>query len=347
MKNKIIATVMAVTMVFGGAVCPLASVVGSTTITASADELVSGNFKYRYLNDGTIAIYKYLGSEAEVVIPDTIEGKNVTTLWDNAFYMNKAIKKVVIGNNVRDIGSRVFSFCESLSDLTIGDNVTRIYVSAFAGCKSLETVKLPAGLKELGDYAFSGCSNLKTIDLGNEITILPQQCFRGCEKLENVKLPQKLYRIDNSCFESCTSLKELKLPDGIWWLRECMVNKTKDLTIEIPANATNIEQYTFVGAENLTIKGYAGSYIEKFAKDNGIKFVLIGNDAKKNGKLGDVNLDGSINVADIAMIASHIKGIKALTGDSLKAADVNGDGNVNVADIAMIASHIKGIKALS
>ena len=34
-------------------------------------------------------------------------------------------------------------------------------------------------------------------------------------------------------------------------------------------------------------------------------------------------------------------------GDGLKAADVNGDGNVNVADIAMIASHIKGIKALS
>ncbi|MBP3798104.1 MAG: dockerin type I repeat-containing protein [Ruminococcus sp.] len=62
---------------------------------------------------------------------------------------------------------------------------------------------------------------------------------------------------------------------------------------------------------------------------------------------GDANSDGKINVADIAVVASHIKGIKALTGDKFKAADVNNDNNLTVTDIAMIASHIKGIKALS
>lgn len=61
---------------------------------------------------------------------------------------------------------------------------------------------------------------------------------------------------------------------------------------------------------------------------------------------GDTNQDKQINVADIAVIASHIKGIKALTGNGLTAADVNGDKQINVGDIAMIASHIKGIKAL-
>ncbi|MBQ1433736.1 MAG: dockerin type I repeat-containing protein, partial [Ruminococcus sp.] len=61
---------------------------------------------------------------------------------------------------------------------------------------------------------------------------------------------------------------------------------------------------------------------------------------------GDADLDGSINVTDIAMIASHIKGIKALEGDGLANADVNDDEKVNVTDIAMIAAHIKGIKPL-
>ncbi len=61
---------------------------------------------------------------------------------------------------------------------------------------------------------------------------------------------------------------------------------------------------------------------------------------------GDVNLDAKINVTDIAMIASHIKGIKALEGDGLANADVNDDEKVNVTDIAMIAAHIKGIKPL-
>ncbi|MBP1533026.1 MAG: dockerin type I repeat-containing protein [Ruminococcus sp.] len=61
---------------------------------------------------------------------------------------------------------------------------------------------------------------------------------------------------------------------------------------------------------------------------------------------GDANGDKKIDVADIAVAATHIKGIKALTAEQIKAADVNKDNNVNVADIAMIASHIKGIKAL-
>ena len=62
--------------------------------------------------------------------------------------------------------------------------------------------------------------------------------------------------------------------------------------------------------------------------------------------LGDVNGDGDINVTDIAMVAAHIKGIKALDENGIKAADVNGDGEVNVTDIAKIAAHIKGIKAI-
>ena len=62
---------------------------------------------------------------------------------------------------------------------------------------------------------------------------------------------------------------------------------------------------------------------------------------------GDTNGDNEINVTDIAFTASHIKGIKALSGDQFNAADVNADKELTVTDIAMIASHIKGIKALS
>ena len=72
-------------------------------------------------------------------------------------------------------------------------------------------------------------------------------------------------------------------------------------------------------------------------------------DSQPDGKvenLGDVNNDGNINVADIALVASHIKGIKALGDDAQKRADVNRDTNINVADIATLASHIKGIKPI-
>ncbi|MBP1533234.1 MAG: hypothetical protein IK999_03785 [Ruminococcus sp.] len=62
--------------------------------------------------------------------------------------------------------------------------------------------------------------------------------------------------------------------------------------------------------------------------------------------LGDINGDGNINVSDIALAASHIKGIRALTPQQQKAADITGDGQINVSDIAAISAHIKGINAI-
>ena len=62
--------------------------------------------------------------------------------------------------------------------------------------------------------------------------------------------------------------------------------------------------------------------------------------------LGDISGDDNIDVVDITMLASHIKGMKALNKYSYARADVNGDGEVNVTDIALIAAHIKGIKAI-
>lgn len=61
---------------------------------------------------------------------------------------------------------------------------------------------------------------------------------------------------------------------------------------------------------------------------------------------GDVNGDSNINVTDIALVASHIKGIKALDKSGAKAADIDEDDNINVTDISMIAAHIKGIKSI-
>lgn len=61
---------------------------------------------------------------------------------------------------------------------------------------------------------------------------------------------------------------------------------------------------------------------------------------------GDVDGDGKINVTDIALVASHIKGIKALDEKAQMRADVDRSGKINVTDIALIASHIKGIKPI-
>ena len=66
----------------------------------------------------------------------------------------------------------------------------------------------------------------------------------------------------------------------------------------------------------------------------------------KNFKLGDVDMNGKVNSADITKTAAHIKGLKTLNEEQKLRADVNIDGKVNSADIAKIAAHIKGLKKL-
>ena len=63
-------------------------------------------------------------------------------------------------------------------------------------------------------------------------------------------------------------------------------------------------------------------------------------------KSGDVNGDGAINVTDIAIVAAHIKGIRALEAYSAVVGDINNDRTINVTDIALTAAHIKGVKAI-
>lgn len=63
---------------------------------------------------------------------------------------------------------------------------------------------------------------------------------------------------------------------------------------------------------------------------------------KIRGLKGDANLDGQVNVSDIAVISAHIKGITPIS-EALYNADVNNDGKIDVADIAAISAHIKGV----
>ena len=58
-----------------------------------------------------------------------------------------------------------------------------------------------------------------------------------------------------------------------------------------------------------------------------------------NAKKGDVNGDGTVDVADIASIISFMAGNPDIAKEN---ADVNGDGTVDVADIANVISIMAG-----
>lgn len=58
--------------------------------------------------------------------------------------------------------------------------------------------------------------------------------------------------------------------------------------------------------------------------------------------IGDVNLDGSVNAADVTAVYSIILGTASVSDEAIALADVNLDGSVNAADVTMLYSIILG-----
>lgn len=74
-------------------------------------------FGYDVLDDGTIAIKKYLANGEAVVIPEEIDGKKVTVICENIFYYSPQVKKLSIPESITYIESCVFTGPTSFEEL--------------------------------------------------------------------------------------------------------------------------------------------------------------------------------------------------------------------------------------
>ena len=57
-------------------------------------------------------------------------------------------------------------------------------------------------------------------------------------------------------------------------------------------------------------------------------------------KIGDVNLDGSVNILDATLLQMHIARLATLDENNLKVADTNKDGSVNILDATLLQMYI-------
>lgn len=107
-----------------------------------------------------ITIMGYNGSEENITIPDSLEGKNVTQIGENAFFQSMA------------------------SEIIIPDTVTMINEQAFYDCMYLEKLKLGNHIETIGSMAFANCPSLKEIILGESITEIAEDAFSYTEGIK-------------------------------------------------------------------------------------------------------------------------------------------------------------------
>ena len=259
---KVIALSLSALIVGGSAVTVLPAVSGTdSSIVASATEC--SDFEYVENNDGGIMIIGYTGSDTEVVIPNKINGKSVTSIGNYAFF-----------------------WCDSLTSISIPDSVTSIGDEVFYGCESLTSITIGNSVKSIGDWAFKNCSSLTSISIPDSVTSIGYGAFEGCKSLTSIKASE-----NNANYSST---------DGVLFNKDQTTIVTypggKTGAYTIPDSVTSIGDLAFgyyyddyyEKIENFTIYGKKGSAAEIPDSVTSIGNGVFYNTAWYNNQNGDI-----------------------------------------------------------
>lgn len=134
-----------------------------TEENSSAKEDALEDYQYKILEDNTVEITNYKGTETALVIPETIEQKPVTALASGAFSELENVESITIPKGVTSLPDYVFAYCDSLEQVIFPEGLKAIGESVFTGCKSLKSLTLPDSLRDIDFSAFSGCTALSDI----------------------------------------------------------------------------------------------------------------------------------------------------------------------------------------
>lgn len=260
-------------------------------MTAQAEESKTyGDFTYEEAKDG-ITITGYTGEAKKVVIPDKINGTEVISIGNKAFWECTSLTGVTIPEGVTSIGDRAFEHCASLTSVTIPEGVTSIGNDAFSLCGNLTSISLPKSLTSIGSYGFSG-TDLTSITIPENVRSIGCEAFFLCDKLKKVVLPEGITRISSKTFAMCSNLTSITIPDSVTSIGNgvfCGCSKLKsvvipDSVIEIDVfkKGENQGEYWWLLFDpNTTIICNKNSAAYKYAKENNLPIKLMPKPAKK------------------------------------------------------------------
>ena len=212
-----------------------------------------------------IGSYAFVNSKlTELIFPDS-----VTTLDSLAVIFNDTLEKISLGGVV-EISERAFYNNIALKTVEL-PKATVIGEAAFSGCSALESVNLP-NVIEIKKDAFSNCSALTTV-IAPKVEIIGENAFYGCTNLTSLSFPQ-VKSVGASAFSKCSKLSVLNIQSAKT-LGDSFIHETAVSAIVIPNVSEGLNERTFRNTD-IQLWGTKGSYLEKWAHENGYTFIDMG-----------------------------------------------------------------------
>lgn len=280
------------------------------------------SLSYLPLPDGTYGVTAgnslYLDT---IVIPETYNGKAVSTILNNAFNGATHLKNITIPSTVTKVEDNAFYECgnieyneydnamylgntanpylilvkakdATITRCTVNEATVAICDSAFYGCNELSYLTIPNSVKCIGSYAFKDCASLYEINFPEGNTAIGKETFDGCASLTKITIPASVETIDNSAFKDCTALAEVTFAENsaLVSIANAAFSSCKSLkAISIPKNVKSIGDNKASGATNGVF--HSCSSLEKVTFADDAKLIEIGNYAFSNTtKLTSISL---------------------------------------------------------
>ena len=212
----------------------------------------------------------------------------------------------VYEDNISDTGNIVSAGDFGLSTNSDGTATITDYTGSAANLSIPEYIN-GYRIISIGNWAFDYCTSLTNITIPNSVTSIGNGAFANCTSLESITIPNSVTSINDHAFYGCKSLTSITIE-----------NKNCEMGYDsIPAY--------------VTIYGYKNSTTERYAKENGNKFVAI--DAECSHTWGN----GKVTKA-ATCTANGVKTYTCTNCGGVKTETIKATGHKSVTDKAVAAT---------
>lgn len=205
---------------------------------------------------------KYIGTDAEVVIPNGVIG-----IGDRAFqFNNTTVTAITFPEAVTEINIRVIDHCDNLEYIRVDKNNVffaadengilfnkdKTAIIKYPRKNACKNYIVPNSVTVISERAFSKSDNLESVVIPDSVTTLGEEAFWGCYELTTVNIPDSVKSIGESAFEHCELIESITLPEGITKIPYKFAGSCRSLkSFFIPSTVKEISPYAFDDCESL------------------------------------------------------------------------------------------------
>ena len=230
---------------------PVLVVVISVLSAVSAFAADNSYLSYEFIGNSCIVTECDDEAKGQINVPETVNGKDVVGIKDNAFSDCYYLTGINLPETVRSIGNGAFASCISLEMFDMPDSVENLGNSIFSNCVSLRIVNLSQSVNIVPEETFYMCKALKEIEISEDTTLFGKNAFKGCSSLRSIVLPGNLYEISSGCFSNCSSLEKVYLPLSVLQIcRDAFEKCTSLNTVYYQSSERNFEKISILAGND-------------------------------------------------------------------------------------------------